>query len=364
MPHGFDLVTDLTGGLSAALVCGYITQRLGLSPLVGYLLAGILVGPFTPGFVADPGLAEQMAEIGVVLLMFGVGLQFHIEELLAVRRVAMPGALVQSAVATVLGALVAPRLRVGLVGGARLWRGPVGGEHGRPDPRAVRQSQPAHTGRSHRRRLARRRGPVHGDSCWSLLPPLFGERRPRAVSASPLVVDGAQGCRPGRVHVPGRRARDSLAARSHREDALARAVHADACWRSRSGSRSGRPRSSACRWRSARFSPGWSSAGPSYSLRAASDALPMRDAFAVLFFVSVGMLLDPRYLLEAPLLDARRRWRSCSSANRSPHFWSCAPSAIRSRLRSPSRSRSRRSVNSRSSSPSWPAISACCRPRA
>ena len=79
------------------LLFGYITRRLGLSPIVGYLLAGTLVGPYTPGFVADAALAEQLAEIGVILLMFGVGLQFHVEELLAVRRVAIPGAVAQSA---------------------------------------------------------------------------------------------------------------------------------------------------------------------------------------------------------------------------------------------------------------------------
>jgi monovalent cation:H+ antiporter-2, CPA2 family len=105
--HAYDLILTLTGGLSAALVLGYATERLGLSPIVGYLLAGTLVGPHTPGFVADATLAEQLAEIGVILLMFGVGLQFHVEELLAVRRVALPGAVAQSAVATALGALLA-----------------------------------------------------------------------------------------------------------------------------------------------------------------------------------------------------------------------------------------------------------------
>ena len=98
--HNIDLILTLTGGLAAALVCGYVTHRLGLSPIVGYLLAGIVVGPNTPGFVANRHLAEQLAEVGVILLMFGVGLQFHLEELLAVRRVAVPGALVQSLVAT------------------------------------------------------------------------------------------------------------------------------------------------------------------------------------------------------------------------------------------------------------------------
>src|SRR6187455_1686855 len=105
--HAYDLILTLTGGLAAALILGFVTQRLGLSPIVGYLLAGTLVGPHTPGFVADAALAEELAEIGVILLMFGVGLQFHIEELLAVRRVAIPGAVAQSGVATVLGALLA-----------------------------------------------------------------------------------------------------------------------------------------------------------------------------------------------------------------------------------------------------------------
>src|SRR6187401_3292373 len=102
--HNVDLILTLTGGLSAALVFGYLTQRLGLSPIVGYLLAGIAVGPFTPGFVADRHMAEQLAEIGVVLLMFGVGLQFHIDELFAVWKVALPGAVFQSLIATLLGA--------------------------------------------------------------------------------------------------------------------------------------------------------------------------------------------------------------------------------------------------------------------
>src|SRR5215510_1682468 len=105
--HGYTLILTLTGGLGVALILGYITHRLGLSPIVGYLLAGTLVGPHTPGFVANTDIAKQLAEVGVILLMFGVGLQFHIEELLAVRRVAIPGAIAQSAAATLLGTLAA-----------------------------------------------------------------------------------------------------------------------------------------------------------------------------------------------------------------------------------------------------------------
>ena len=105
MHENFDLIFTFTGGLTAALIFGYITTRLGLSPIVGYLLAGIAVSTHTPGFDADENLAGQMAEIGVILLMFGVGLQFHLKELLDVRRVAVPGALAQIAAATALGAV-------------------------------------------------------------------------------------------------------------------------------------------------------------------------------------------------------------------------------------------------------------------
>src|SRR5262245_33122041 len=105
--HNLDLILTLTGSLAAAVFLGYITHRLGLSPIVGYLLAGIALGPNTPGFVANRDLAEQLAEIGVILLMFGVGLHFHFKELLAVRRVALPGAIGQSLLATALGAVAA-----------------------------------------------------------------------------------------------------------------------------------------------------------------------------------------------------------------------------------------------------------------
>ena len=105
--HDLPLISTLAGGLAAALVFGWVTQRLGLSTLVGYMLAGILVGPYTPGFVADANLATQMAEIGVILLMFSVGMHFHPQELLRVWRIAVPGAVAQSAVATVAGWAVA-----------------------------------------------------------------------------------------------------------------------------------------------------------------------------------------------------------------------------------------------------------------
>src|SRR5262245_8317145 len=110
MHANLELILTLTGGLAAALICGYATHQIGLSPIVGYLLAGIVVGPNTPGFVANREIAGQFAEVGVILLMFGVGLPFQVKELLAVRRVALPGAALQSLVATIFGAGVAVAL--------------------------------------------------------------------------------------------------------------------------------------------------------------------------------------------------------------------------------------------------------------
>ena len=107
MPHETALIATIAAGIALAFILGFAVTRIGLPPLVGYLLAGVIVGPFTPGFVADLGLASQLAEIGVILLMFGVGIHFSVDDLLAVRRIALPGAVVQITVATVLGAIVA-----------------------------------------------------------------------------------------------------------------------------------------------------------------------------------------------------------------------------------------------------------------
>src|SRR5437899_10469163 len=103
MPHSTTLVTTIVAALALAFVLGTLAHRFRVSPLVGYLLAGVLVGPFTPGFVADPALAGDLAEIGVILLMFGVGLHFSLKDLLSVRGIAIPGALVQLAFATAPG---------------------------------------------------------------------------------------------------------------------------------------------------------------------------------------------------------------------------------------------------------------------
>ena len=103
MPHHTSLIATIVAGIGLAFLMGTLAHRLKLSPLVGYLLAGVLIGPFTPGYVADQALAPQLAELGVILLMFGVGLHFSPSDLLAVRTIAVPGAIAQIAFVTLLG---------------------------------------------------------------------------------------------------------------------------------------------------------------------------------------------------------------------------------------------------------------------
>lgn len=107
MDHNLTLITTIAAGFGLALIFGFIAERCKLPALVGYLFAGILIGPATPGFVADAAIASQLSEIGVMLLMFGVGLHFSINDLMSVRRIALPGAIVQMSIATLLGMALA-----------------------------------------------------------------------------------------------------------------------------------------------------------------------------------------------------------------------------------------------------------------
>jgi CPA2 family monovalent cation:H+ antiporter-2 len=117
MPHDISLIATITMGLVLAFFGGLVAHRLRLPPLVGYLLAGVALGPFTPGFVGDANLASQLAEIGVILLMFGVGLHFSIKDLFAVRAIALPGAIAQIGVATVgVGIRRRPGAGIGAIG--------------------------------------------------------------------------------------------------------------------------------------------------------------------------------------------------------------------------------------------------------
>jgi CPA2 family monovalent cation:H+ antiporter-2 len=297
--HDIDLILTLTGGLTAALVLGYITQQLRLSPIVGYLLAGVAVGPATPGFAADAAIAEQLAEIGVILLMFGVGLHFHVRELLAVRHVAVPGALVQSGVATLLGA-IAGRLLGWEWSTAIIFGGAISVASTVVLIRVLSDNRDLHTRTGH---IAV--GWLVVEDLLTvvalvLLPALVG---PTALSASgiaaALVLAAAKMAIlvvmtvvvGGRV-IPWIMERIA-ATRSRELFTLAVLVIA-------LGIAVGSAKLFGVSMALGAFLAGMVVGRSEFSLRAASDALPMRDAFAVLFFVSVGMLFDPTALLRSP----------------------------------------------------------------
>jgi monovalent cation:H+ antiporter-2, CPA2 family len=296
--HSYDLILTLAGGLSAALVLGYITQRLGLSPIVGYLLAGTLVGPHTPGFVADASLAEQLAEVGVILLMFGVGLQFHVEELLAVRRVAIPGAVAQSAVATAAGAVLAHAFgwdwSAGLIFGMALAVASTV-----VLIRVLSDNNDLHTQAGH---IAV--GWLVVEDLFTvvalvLLPALFGP----ATSDTPLwVTIGLTALKVTALvvftAVVGTRVIPRLL--DYVADTRSRELFTLTVLVIALGIAVGSALLFSVSMALGAFLAGMVVGRSDYSLRAASDALPMRDAFAVLFFVSVGMLLDPAALMTSP----------------------------------------------------------------
>jgi len=299
--HEVTLVATIAGALSAALVFGYLTHRIGLSPIAGYLVAGILVGPHTPGFVADTAAAEQLAEVGVILLMFGVGLQFHVEELLAVKWIAIPGAIAQSAAATVLGALAAHAVgwswSAGIVFGIAL---------------AVASTVVLVRVLSDHNALHSPAG--HIAVGWLVVEDLFtvlvlvvlpavagGGERPALwlvllLTAVKVAAIGVIVVLAGGRAIP--RLLDYVAATHSRELftltvlvlALGIAVVSAVLF--------------GVSMALGAFLAGLVVGRSQYSLRAASDALPMRDAFAVLFFVSVGMLLDPAFLVASVWLLA------------------------------------------------------------
>jgi CPA2 family monovalent cation:H+ antiporter-2 len=298
--HSLDLILTLVGGLTASLVLGYITQRIGLSPIVGYLLAGTLVGPYTPGFVANGGIAEQLAEVGVILLMFGVGLQFHIEELLAVRLVAVPGAIVQSVVATGLGAVIAHGFgwdwSAGIVFGMALSVASTV-----VLIRILSDNRDLHTPVGHISVGWLVVEDIFTVLALVMLPALFGTTAsslPVALGLTALKVVslGVFTVVVGSRAIP--RILDYVAATGSRElftlTVLVLAL----------GIAVGSALVFGVSMALGAFLAGLVVGRSEYSLRAASEALPMRDAFAVLFFVSVGMLLDPGALFATPTLFA------------------------------------------------------------
>lgn len=298
--HSYDLILTLAGGLSAALVLGYITQRIGLSPIVGYLLAGTLVGPHTPGFVADANLASQLAEIGVILLMFGVGLQFHIEELLAVKRVAIPGAVAQSAVATGLGMLLAATLG---------WSGSSGFIFGLALSvastvvlvRVLADHNDLHTPAGHISVGWLVVEDLFTVIALVLIPVVLG---PSNSGTSMWVALGVTALKVSALvaftAVVGTRIIPQILdhiSRTRSRELFTLAVLAIAL-----GIAVGSAKIFSVSMALGAFLAGMVVGRSDYSVRAASEALPMRDAFAVLFFVSVGMLLDPGALIASPAL--------------------------------------------------------------
>ena len=298
--HDVNLILTLTGGLSAALVFGAITQRVRFSPIVGYLIAGIVVGPYTPGFEADGNLASEMAELGVVLLLFGVGLNFHLNELLAVRGIVLPGALVASAVATAIGTIVGhwigwPWPAAAVFGGCVAVASTVVLLRVLADHRAL------HT------------RPGHIAVGWLVVEDLLTVA---ALVVLPTVFSGGQPTVEGLVI-------SLLLAAVKIASLVAVVVFAGGRiipWIlevvSDTGSRElftlavlvialgiavGAARVFGVSMALGAFLAGMMVGRSEFSLRAASEALPMRDAFAVLFFVSVGMLFDPSTLVRSPL---------------------------------------------------------------
>jgi CPA2 family monovalent cation:H+ antiporter-2 len=296
--HDISLILLISIGLGFALLLGLITQRLGLSPIVGYLLAGVAVGPHTPGFAGDPKLAAQLAEIGVILLMFGVGLHFDLRELWQVRGVAVPGAIVQSLVATALAALVAVALGRTATTGVILGIA-VSVASTVVLIRVLEDAGVLHTARGH---IA---------VGWLIVEDLFTivvlvllpavKEALDAGGASGIVVSLLRtalnlGLMLGLVLVVGRRVVPRLlnaVARTRSRELFTLAVLAIAL-----GIATGSAWLFGASMALGAFLAGVVVAQSEVSHQAAAEALPLRDAFAVLFFVSVGMLFDPGALLE------------------------------------------------------------------
>jgi CPA2 family monovalent cation:H+ antiporter-2 len=301
--HSIDLIVTLAGGLAAALAAGYLTHRLGLSPIVGYLFAGLVVGPYTPGFVADQHLAEQLAEIGVILLMFGVGLQFHLDELLAVRTIAIPGALVQSAVATGLGTWVG-RLAgwdwsASIVFGVALSVASTV-----VLVRVLSDNRDLHTPGGHIAVGWLVVEDILTVLILVLMPAIFS-RAGGAESSGPvwvtiLVALGKIGMLVVFTMAAGVRAIPWLL--THVATTRSRELFTLTVLVVALGIAVASAKLFGVSMALGAFLAGMVVGRSDFSVRAASEAMPMRDAFAVLFFVSVGMLLDPRQLLEQPML--------------------------------------------------------------
>ena len=301
MPHDTTLIGTLVAGLGVAFLMGALAHKLRISPIAGYLLAGVMVGPFTPGIVADTGLALQLAEIGVILLMFGVGLHFSLKDLLSVRRIAVPGAIVQIAVASALGVMLG------------LWLGwPFAGSLIFGLALSVASTVVLLRALQARDMVETEKGRIAVG--WLivedlamvlalvLLPAMFGSRGDEGGGAGLLQSAGIV-----LVKVVGFVAFMLIVAR--------RILPAVLHWTAHTGSRElfrlavlaialgvafGAALVFDVSFALGAFFAGMILGETQLSRRAAEETLPLRDAFAVLFFVSVGMLFDPKVLAAHP----------------------------------------------------------------
>ncbi len=315
MPHHTPLIATIVAGLALAFVFGALAHRLRISPLVGYLVAGIAIGAHTPGFVADQSIANELAEIGVILLMFGVGLHFSVKELWSVRAIAIPGAIVQIAVATLLGAGLAHLLGwtagVGLVFGLAL---------------SCASTVVLLRALQDRRLITTERGRIAVG--WLivedlvmvltlvLLPaiaPLLGGNANGVTAGAPsvdigqllstvLLTIGKVAAFVAIMMVVGRRVIPWILhymAHTGSRELFRLAVLSIAL-----GVAFIAANLFGVSFALGAFFAGLILSESQLSQQAANESLPLRDAFAVLFFVSVGMLFDPQIVLTQPLAVA------------------------------------------------------------
>ena len=301
--HQTPLIATIAAGLMLAFILGLVAHRLRVQPLVGYLLAGVLVGPYTPGFEADPALAAELAEIGVILLMFGVGLHFSLKDLLSVARIAVPGAVGQIAVATLMGMALSWALGwshlAGFVFGLALSVAST--------VVLIRALQDRHILETRRGRIA---------VGWLVVEDLATVLALVLLPALATVTAG-DGVPPSRIVfyllitlakvsvfvaimlIVGRRLIPWLmhhTAHTGSRELFRLAVYAIAL-----GVAFGAAKLFGVSFALGAFFAGMVMGESDLSQRATEEAMPLRDAFAVLFFVSVGMLLNPMVFVEAPV---------------------------------------------------------------
>ena len=308
MPHDVSLIATIAAGFGLALLLGLAASHLRMPPLVGYLLAGILIGPATPGFVADMGLAAQLAEIGVMLLMFGVGLHFSFADLMAVRRIAVPGALVQIAVATLMG-----------MGVASMWGWSLGASLVLGLSLSVASTVVLLRALESQGLLRSTQGQIAIG--WlivedlvmvmvlvllpALAPMLVADPASTGSNASAGLLDAVGmtllkvGAFIAFMMLVGRRLLPKAlwwVARTGSRELFTLAVVAAAV-----GVAFGAAKLFDVSFALGAFFAGMMLRESEFSHRAAEESLPLRDAFAVLFFVSVGMLFDPAVIWQQPL---------------------------------------------------------------